>query len=106
MWIWKDSGRSLFPVRTIFVSNFYSLLVDNVTGRRQDFLSASGPVRDQLKETTDVFEKKITYENKVKSLVLICVEQELNLRTPARRDPKSRSFDRTRKSTLVMIRRG
>jgi len=28
-----------------------------------------------------------------------CVEQELNLRTPARRDPKSRSFDRTRKST-------
>ena len=28
-----------------------------------------------------------------------CVEQELNLRTPARRDPKSRSFDQTRIST-------
>ena len=33
-------------------------------------------------------------------ITILCVEQELNLRTPSRRDPKSRSFDRARISTL------
>ena len=53
--------------------------------------------------------KNLAFFKKHRTPASGCVEQELNLRTPSRRDPKSRSFDQARISTpdsFVLLQTG